>query len=85
MTETEKDIRVAQVIGALYGADIMDAVEILANALNGGKNKDLCIVPIAYIGKLIESAHGRSALIKIEDDGHLSFSIAANGVEQKLF
>lgn len=85
MTETEKDIRVAQVIGALYGADIMDAVEILANALDGCKNKDLCILPIAYIGKLIESVHGRSALIKIEDDCHLSLSIAANGVEQKLF
>ena len=85
MTEREKDIRVAQVITALDGMDIMDAVDILGNALNGCKNKSLCIVPIAYIGKLIESVHGRSALIKIEDDGHLSMSIAANGVEQKIF
>lgn len=85
MTEREKEDRIAQIITALDGADIMDAVDILGYALNGCKNKDLCIVLIAYIGKLIESVHGRSALIKIEDDGHLSFSIAANGVEQKIF
>ena len=81
---TKKD-RVAQVVNAIEGMELMDAVDIIGKAINSCKKRDLCLVPVFYIGKLLEEAHGRSALIKIEDDGHLSMSIAANGVEQKLF
>ena len=81
---TKKD-RVAQVVNAIEGMEVMDAVDIIGKAINSCEKQDLCLVPVFYIGKLLEESHGQSALIKIEDDGHLSMSIAANGVEQKLF
>lgn len=80
-----KEDRVAQVVNAIEGMELMYAVDIIGKAINSCKKQDLCLVPVFYIGKLIEGMHGRSALIKIEDDGHLSMSIAANGVEQKIF
>ena len=83
-----KEERIEQVASALDGIEVMDAVDILGEALNKCKSKKsklLVAMPVFYIGKLIESMHGRSALIKIEDDGHLSFSIAANGVKQDIF
>lgn len=81
----EKEDRVKQVINAIDGMELMDVVDVIGEAINSCEKKDLCLVPIWYIGKLMEEAHARSTLIKIDDDGSLSMSIAANGVEQKLF
>lgn len=80
-----KEERVAQVRNAIDGLEVMEAVDVLCEAINSCQTKQLCLVTIAYIGKLIEECHGRSALIKINDDGSLSFSIAANGVKQDIF
>lgn len=85
MTTNEKEARVAQVITALDGLDVMDAVEIFGNAINNCQTKQMILIPVYFIGKLIEEVHGRSALIKINDDGSLSFSLAANGVVQEVF
>ena len=83
MKTTEE--RVAQVIDAIDGMELMDAVDVIGQAINGCKKKQLCLTCIYYIGRLIEEMHGRSALVKINDDGSLSFSIAANGVKQDIF
>lgn len=80
-----KEERIAQVINAIDGLELMEAVDIFGQAINKCETKQMCLVPIAYIGKLIEECHGRSALIKIENDGSLSFTIAANGVKQRIF
>ena len=85
MTTNEKEARVAQVITAIDGLEVMDAVEIFGKAINKCQTKQMRLIPMYYIGKLIEEVHGRSALIKINDDGSLSFSLAANGVAQEVF
>lgn len=85
MTTYEKEARIAQVITAIDGLEVMDAVEIFGNAINKCQTKQIVLLPIYYIGKIIEEVHGRSALIKINDDGSLSFSLAANGVVQEVF
>ena len=83
MKTTEE--RVAQVIDAIDGMEVMDAVEVFGKAINNCKNKEMVLIPMYYIGRIIEECHGRSALLKINDDGSLSFSIAANGVKQDIF
>lgn len=85
MTDKEKAARTAQVITALDGLEIMDAVEVFGKAINKCETKQMILLPMYYIGKIIEEVHGRSALIKINDDGSLSFSLAANGVVQDIF
>lgn len=87
MKKTEIKKRAEVVAEQFAGCEIMEAVHVLGEALNIARKKDpLHIgIPVYYIGKLIEEMRGRSALIRIEDDGRLSFSIGANGVEQKLF
>ena len=87
MTEQEIEKRATVVAEQFAGCEVMEAVDVLGEALNiASKKEPLHIgIPVFYIGKLIEEMHGRSALIRIEDDGHLSFSIGADGVEQKLF
>ena len=85
MTTHEKEARVAQVITAIDGLEVMDAVEIFGEAINNCQTKHMILIPMYYIGKLIEEVHGRSALVKINNDGSLSFSIAANGVKQDIF
>ena len=85
MTTYEKEARVAQVITAIDGLEVMDAVEIFGKAINNCQTKQMILIPMYYIGKIIEEVHGRSALIKINEDGSLSFSLAANGVVQEVF
>lgn len=87
MEKTEITKRAEVVAEQFAGCEVMEAVDVLGDALNIASKKEPLHIGIAvyYIGKLIEGMHGRSALIRIEDDGHLSFSIGANGVEQKLF
>jgi len=87
MKEEELDKRAAVIAEQFAGCEMSEAVDVLGTALilAAKKNNVHIAIPIYHIGKLIEEMHGRSALIKIEDDGHLSFSIGANGVEQKLF
>ena len=71
----------------IEGCELMEAVDVLGQGLviASKKKPEHALVAIYYIGKLISEMHGRSALVKIQDDGTLSFSIGANGVEQKLF
>ena len=87
LTDEQIEQRARIVAEQFNGLGMMDAVDVLGNACNmaAKKNSVHIAVPIYYIGKLIEEMHGRSALVKINDDGSLSFSIGANGVEQKLF
>ena len=87
MRKTEITKRAEVVAEQFAGCEIMEAVHVLGEALNIASKKDPLHIAIAvyYIGKLIEEMHGRSALIRIDDNGKLSFSIGANGVEQKLF
>ena len=85
----EKEIlkRAEAVAEQFAGCETMEAVDVLGHALNIASKKDPthAVIAVYYIGKLIEEMHGRSALVKIEDDGHLSFSIGANGVKQDIF
>ena len=83
--EKTKENRIAQIIDAIDGMQIMDAVDVLGDAINNCKTKHMCLVPIYYIGRLLEGSNARSGLVKINDDGSLSFTIAANGVKQDLF
>ena len=80
-----KEERIAQVIEAIDGLEVMEAVDVIGKAINNCKTKQMVLIPMYYIGRLIEHCHGRSALVKIEDNGRLSFSIAANGVKQDIF
>ena len=82
-TTTEE--RVAQVIDAIDGMELMDAVDIIGEAITNCKSKHLILVPMYYIGKIMEETHASSALLKINDDGSLSFTIASNGVKQDIF
>lgn len=87
MKEKEIKARAAAVAEQFAGCEIMEATEVLGKAITlaSKKNPEHLLIAVCYIGKLIESMHGRSALVKINDDGGLSFSIAANGVEQEIF
>ena len=87
MKEQEIEARAAVVAEQFAGCEIMEAVDVLGNALVMASKKEPthALIAIYYIGKLIEETHGRSALVKIEKDGHLSFTIAANGVRQRMF
>lgn len=83
----EEITRRAEIVAAQFdGCEIMEAVDVLGESLVIASKKDPLHIGIAiyYIGKLIEEVHGRSALVKINDDGSLSFSLGANGVEQKI-
>ena len=87
MKEQEIEARAAVVAEQFAGCQVMEAVDILGNALLIASKKDSthAVIPIYYIGKLIEEVHGRSALVKIKDDGDLLFTLAANGVKQEIF
>lgn len=87
MDEKEIEKRAAVVAEQFAGCQVMEAVDVLGNALLIASKKDSthAVIPIYYIGKLIEEVHGRSALVKIKDDGDLSFTLAANGVKQEIF
>ena len=87
LTDEQIEQRAKIVAEQFNGLGMADAVDVLGVACNmaAEKNNIHIAIPIYYVGKLIEGVHGRSALIKINDDGSLSFSIGANGVEQKLF
>ena len=86
MSKEEIMKRAEQFANAIEGCELMEAVDVFGRGivLASEKNCIHSLIGIYYIGKLIEGVHGRSALVKINDGGTISFSIGANGVEQKI-
>ena len=94
MSKEEIMKRAEQFADAIEGLELMEAVDVFGQgciiSTNRGKERNdkremmHAMIGIYYIGKLIEEVHGRSALVKINDNGSLSFSLGANGVEQKI-
>ena len=87
MNEEEIMQRAKAVAKQFAGCEVMEAVDVLGEALVIASKKEPAhaVIAVFYIGKLIEEMNGRSALVKIEDDGRISFSIGADGVKQDIF
>ena len=87
MNKKEIMKRAKAVAEQFAGCEVMEAVDVLGEALVIASKKEPthAVIAVFYIGRLIEEMNGRSAIVKIEDNGQLSFSIGADGVKQDIF
>lgn len=87
MNKQDKDLRAEKVLELIRDCEVMDAVDIFGKAINksskeGTAKNDIrqmshAMIPMYYIATLVNECHGREAVVRINDDGSVSFTIKA--------